>query len=113
MEFSNRIENGICIISVKGEIAIDGVRLTRDYIMTHIEDEAVKGLIINLENVRFIDSNGMGLIITVSTAMQERNGSFAITNLSKSSEDNFTASHLNTILNIYSTESEALSSFGG
>ena len=112
MEFSNRIENGICIISVTGEIAIDGVSLTRDYIMTHIEDEAVKGLIINLKNVRFIDSNGMGLIITVSTAMQERNGSFAITNLSKASEDNFTTSGLNTILNIYSTESEALSSFG-
>jgi anti-anti-sigma factor len=113
MEFSHRIENGICIISVEGNIALDGVSTAKSYLKTHIEDEAVKGIVINFENVNFIDSSGIGLIVSVFKTMQERNGSFAITNLSKKNEEIFTITRLNKILNIYPTESEALSSISG
>ena len=113
MEFSHRVENGICIISVEGNIALDGVNEAKAFLKSHIEDDGVKGIVINFEKVNFIDSSGIGLIVSVFKTMQERDGSFAITNLSKKNEEIFTITRLNKILNIFPTESEALSTIGG
>lgn len=113
MEFSQRIENGICIISVDGNIALDGVNEAKAFLKSHIEDDGVKGIVINFENVNFIDSSGIGLIVSVFKTMQERNGAFAISNLSKKNEEIFTITRLNKILNIYPTESEAVASVTG
>ena len=112
MEFSQRVEDGICIISVDGNIALDGVNEAKTFLKSHIEDEGIKGIVINFEKVNFIDSSGIGLIVSIFKTMQERNAGFAITNLSKKNEEIFTITRLNKILNIFPGESEALASFG-
>ena len=113
MEFSQRNENGICIISVEGNIALDGVNEAKGFLKKHIEDDQVKGIVINFEKVNFIDSSGIGLIVSVFKMMQERQGGFAISNLSKKNEEIFTITRLDKILNIFSTEKEALSAISG
>jgi anti-anti-sigma factor len=110
MIFSNRIENGICVISVEGNIALDGVNEAKTYLRPHMENQDLKGILINFEKVNFIDSSGIGLIVSVFKAMQQREGKFALSNLSKKNEEIFTITRLNKILDIYSTEGEALSS---
>lgn len=112
MIFSNRIENGICVISVEGNIALDGVNEAKTYLRPHMENQELKGILINFEKVNFIDSSGIGLIVSVFKAMQQREGKFALSNLSKKNEEIFTITRLNKILDIYSTESEALASMG-
>lgn len=109
MIFSHRIENGICIVSIEGNIALDGVNEAKAFLKPHLESGEVKGIVINFEKVNFIDSSGIGLIVSVFKTMQERSGSFAITNLSKKNEEIFTITRLNKILNIFPTESEAIS----
>ncbi len=112
MIFSHRIENGICIVSIEGNIALDGVNEAKAFLKPHLESDEVKGIVINFEKVNFIDSSGIGLIVSVFKTMQERSGSFAITNLSKKNEEIFTITRLNKILNIFPTESEAISAAG-
>ncbi len=112
MIFSNRIESGICVISVEGNIALDGVNEAKTYLRPHMENQELKGILINFEKVNFIDSSGIGLIVSVFKAMQQREGKFALSNLSKKNEEIFTITRLNKILDIYGTENEALSSLG-
>lgn len=112
MIFSNRIDNGICVISVEGNIALDGVNEAKTYLRPHMENQELKGILINFEKVNFIDSSGIGLIVSVFKAMQQREGKFALSNLSKKNEEIFTITRLNKILDIYGTEGEALASLG-
>ncbi len=112
MIFSHRVDNGICIIAIEGNIALDGVNEAKEFLKPHVESDEIKGIVINFEKVNFIDSSGIGLIVSVFKTMQERSGSFAITNLSKKNEEIFTITRLNKILNIYPTEEEAISASG-
>ena len=112
MIFSHRVDNGICIIAIEGNIALDGVNEAKEFLKPHVESDEIKGIVINFEKVNFIDSSGIGLIVSVFKTMQERSGSFAITNLSKKNEEIFTITRLNKILNIFPTEEEAISASG-
>lgn len=112
MIFSHRVDNGICIIAIEGNIALDGVNEAKEFLKPHVESDEIKGIVINFEKVNFIDSSGIGLIVSVFKTMQERSGTFAITNLSKKNEEIFTITRLNKILSIYPTEEEAISVAG-
>ena len=108
MIFSHRVDDGICVISIEGNIALDGVNEAKTFLKPHIENPEVKAIVINFEKVNFIDSSGIGLIVSIFKTMQEKSGQFAITNLSAKNEEIFSITRLNKILSIYPGESEAL-----
>ena len=113
MIFSHRIENGTCVVSVEGNIALDGVNEAKAYLKPHMENPEVKAIVVNFEKVNFIDSSGIGLIVSIFKSIQQKEGRFAITNLSAKNEEIFTITRLNKILDIFATEAEALSSIKG
>ena len=113
MIFSHRIEGKICIISIEGNIALDGVNEAKTFLKPHIENADITGIVVNFEKVNFIDSSGIGLIVSIFKTMQEKSGDFAITNLSQKNEEIFSITRLNKILNIFPSEGEALSSIKG
>ena len=108
MNFTHRIENGLCIVAIDGNIALDGVNEAKAFLKTHIENPDVKGIIINFEKVNFIDSSGIGLIVSIFKTMQEKSGSFAISNLSGKNQEIFSITRLNKILDIFPAEKDAL-----
>jgi len=112
MIFSHRIENGVCVVGVEGNIALDGVNEAKAYLKPHMENPDVRGIVINFEKVNFIDSSGIGLIVSIFKSVQQKEGNFAITNLSAKNEEIFTITRLNKILDIYPSEAEALSAIG-
>jgi anti-anti-sigma factor len=109
MIFSHRLEDQVCVVAIEGNIALDGVNEAKAFLKPHIENPDITGIVINFEKVNFIDSSGIGLIVSIFKTMQEKNGQFAITNLSQKNEEIFSITRLNKILNIYPAESEALS----
>ena len=110
---THRIENGFCLVNIEGNITLDGVNEAKTYLKPHLESSEVTGLVINFEKVNFIDSSGIGLIVSIFKTMQQKNGKFALTNLSKKNEEIFGITRLNKILDIFPSEAEALSSLGG
>jgi stage II sporulation protein AA (anti-sigma F factor antagonist) len=105
---THRIQNGICVVSIEGNIALDGVNEAKSYLKPHLDSPDVKGLVMNFEKVNFIDSSGIGLIVSVFKTMQQKEGKFALTNLSKKNEEIFSITRLNKILDIFESEKEAL-----
>ncbi|MBI4081189.1 MAG: STAS domain-containing protein [Candidatus Lambdaproteobacteria bacterium] len=108
MAFSHRIEDGICVVSIEGNIALDGVSEAKAYLKPHLENPAIKAMVINFENVNFIDSSGIGLIVSLFKAMQQKDAKFSLCNLKKKNEEIFVITRLNKILDIYPTEADAL-----
>ena len=110
---THRIEDDICLVSIEGNIALDGVNEAKAYLKTHLDSPDIKGLVINFEKVNFIDSSGIGLIVSIFKTMQQKDGQFGLTNLSKKNEEIFSITRLNKILNIYQSEEEALKAIKG
>ncbi len=113
MIFSHRVEGEVCVISIEGNIALDGVNEAKSFLKPHIENPDLKAIVINFEKVNFIDSSGIGLIVSIFKTIQEKSGQFAITNLSPKNEEIFSITRLNKILSIYPAEAEALSAIKG
>ena len=110
---SHRIENKVCLISIEGNIALDGVNEAKSYMKPHLDNPDINGLVINFDKVNFIDSSGIGLIVSIFKTMQQKEGKFALTNLSKKNEEIFSITRLNKILEIFPTEGDALSAVQG
>jgi anti-anti-sigma factor len=109
MVFNHRVDKNICVVSIEGNIALDGVNEAKEYLRPLLENREVKGLLINFSQVNFIDSSGIGLIVSLFKTLQQREAKFALSNLSKKNEEIFTITRLNKILDIYPSEAEAMS----
>ncbi|MBF0288649.1 MAG: STAS domain-containing protein [SAR324 cluster bacterium] len=110
MQLEHRIDNSVCIISIEGNIALDGVNDVKGYVKTFLEDESVKAIVLNFSKVDFIDSSGIGLVVSIFKALQGRQAKFALCHLSKKNTEIFSMTRLDKILSIYGTEDEALAS---
>lgn len=113
MIFSHRVEKSVCLISIEGNIALDGVNEAKAYLKPHIENPEIVSIVINFEKVNFIDSSGIGLIVSIFKTMQQKEGKFAISNLSKKNEEIFNITRLNKILEIFPSEADALKAVQG
>ena len=109
---THRIEKEVCVVSIEGNIALDGVNEAKSYLKPHLDSPDVKGLVINFEKVNFIDSSGIGLIVSIFKTMQQKDGKFALSNLSKKNEEIFSITRLNRILNIHALEQDAIKAMG-
>ena len=110
---THRIQDGICVVTIEGNIALDGVNEAKSYLKPHLDSPDIKGLVINFEKVNFIDSSGIGLIVSIFKTMQQKEGKFALTNLSKKNEEIFSITRLNKILDIFESEKEATDALAG
>ena len=109
MQLKHRISNNICILSVEGNVALDGVSDVKSYLKPFLNDSTVKGLIINFEQINFIDSSGIGLIVSIFKTLQQRGAKLALCKLSKKNQEIFNMTRLDKILTIHDTEETALS----
>lgn len=105
---THKIENGLCVIAIEGNIALDGVNEAKAYLKPHLENGDIKGILINFEKVNFIDSSGIGLIVSIFKTMQQKDAKFALSNLSKKNEEIFSITRLNKILDIYESEDQGV-----
>jgi anti-anti-sigma factor len=102
------MESNTCVIAIEGNIALDGVNEAKAFLKPHLDNPSIKGILINFEKVNFIDSSGIGLIVSIFKTMQQKDGRLALSNLSQKNMEIFTITRLNKILDIYGTESEGL-----
>jgi len=108
MQLKHRIEDNVCIFSIEGNIALDGVSDVKSYIKPFLSDEDIKGIVINFESVNFIDSSGIGLIVSVFKNLQQRKASLTLCQLSAKNKEIFNMTRLDKILNIFDSEQEAI-----
>jgi len=111
MDINHKIKNEVCIVAINGNMAMDSIADIKHYIALILDDESLIGLIINFKNVRFIDSSGLGLIISTFKTLQQRDAKFAIFQLNESNTEIFKMTRLGIIVTIVETEEEALSIF--
>lgn len=75
--------------------------------MVNLNAQGVKYVLLNLSEVKYVDSSGLSSILTANRLCQAAQGMLAISNINAHVEKLIKISHLENVLKIFPTESEA------
>lgn len=108
---STREVEGITVVDFRGRIAFgEGNTKLRETI-TGLSSAGVNKVVLNMAEVDFVDSSGIGEMVKGHMAMRKQGGQLKLTSLSKTVSDLLQATSLNKIFEIYADEASALKSF--
>ena len=101
----------ICVITPVGDIKIGaGAEALREAVQREI-DAGVKKMVLNLAEVGYVDSSGLGEMIACLKRAAEAGGDLKLANRRKRVSDLFQLTRLETVFSSYDTVEEALSSY--
>jgi anti-sigma B factor antagonist len=111
MNISERVVEGVSVLDLSGKIVLgEGDIQLKDRIRDLLADGQRK-ILLNLGDVSYIDSAGLGAIISCYTTSKREGGQLRLVNLTKKVKDLLTITKLITIFEPYESEKEALESF--
>jgi anti-sigma B factor antagonist len=111
MKITNREEGSVTVIEPKGKITIgEGDLILRDEITKNLSEEKKK-LVLDLGGVSYMDSAGVGELVSVYTSVKNRGGELKLANLTKKIKDLLTITQLMTIFDTYDSVNDAVASF--
>ena len=111
MDIKERVVDGVSVLDLSGKIVLgEGDGQVRDRIKDLLAD-GQKKILLNLGEVNYIDSAGLGAMISSYTTVKRQGGQLKLVSLTKRIQDLLAITKLITVFETYDTESEALSSF--
>lgn len=111
MEIQERVANDVMILDLKGELILgEGDQRLRDKINSVLH-QGHKLLLLNLEEVPYIDSAGLGEIVRTYATVNRQGGRLKLLHLGKRIRDLMSITKLLTVFEAFENESEAVKSF--
>jgi anti-sigma B factor antagonist len=108
---TTREHSGIMLVDLSGRISLgDGSALLRKTVRDLLEEGRTK-IILNLGDVNYIDSSGIGELVSGFTAVRNRGGELKLLNLTKKVHDLLQITKLFTVFDVFNDESTAIRSF--
>jgi anti-sigma B factor antagonist len=111
MDINKRTKDEIVILDITGEIDLYNAPEIKDIINKLIEEQKYN-VIINLEKVSYIDSSGIGALISSLSNLKKYQGGLKIINVYASVRKVFELTKLTSFFEIYDSEDDALAAFG-
>ena len=111
MQIEERVVNGVTILDLKGKITLgEGDEALKDKINSLLLQER-KRILLNLADVPYIDSAGLGEIVRTYTTVSRQGGQLKLVNLTKRITDLLSITKLLTVFEAFESETEALKSY--
>ena len=106
-----KIGNVMTIIDLTGRITIGaGDVMLREHINQLLE-QGERNILLNMAEVTYMDSSGVGELISCYTSVTKRGGKLKLLNLIGKIRDLLQITRLITIFEVYDNEAEAVASF--
>ena len=111
MTFKVREVGGVTIVDLSGKITMgDGSPTLREEVHKLL-DEGKKKIVLNLADVNYIDSSGLGELVSAYTAVKNAGGELKLLNLTSKVRDLLVITKLVTVFDVKDDEASAVSSF--
>ncbi len=112
MKATNRQVEGVAVVDMSGRITLgEGSVVLRDSIRDLI-GKGQKKILLNLGDVTYIDSSGIGELVSAFTAVRREGGELKLLNLTKKVHDLLQITKLYTVFDIKDDEATAIKAFG-
>jgi anti-sigma B factor antagonist len=106
-----RDAGGVTVVDISGRITLgEGSALLRKTIRELLDDKR-SNILLNLADVDYIDSSGIGELVSAYTAVKNRSGSLKLLQLTRKVHDLLQLTKLFTVFDVYSDENTAIRSF--
>ena len=111
MEIKERVVGGVSILDLSGKIVLgEGDGQVKERIKDLLSD-GQRRILLNLAEVNYIDSAGLGTLIGSYTTAKRDGGTLKLVNLTKRIRDLLAITKLITVFETFDNEAEALASF--
>jgi anti-sigma B factor antagonist len=111
MKSTTRQVDGVTIVDLSGRITLgEGSTMLRD-IVRDIISKGNKKILLNLGDVTYIDSSGIGELVSAFTTVRNGGGELKLLNLTKKVHDLLQITKLYTVFDIKDDEANAIQSF--
>jgi anti-anti-sigma factor len=111
MEVKKVVEGNVFIFQFEGNLILSDLEKARKLVKESIDGENAKNIVFDLENVDFIDSAGIGFIVSIFKSLKTKNGNFALASLKLKPKEVFKLTRLDKIIPIYDNTEAAKQSF--
>ena len=111
MHIQERPVNDVMILDLQGKLTLgDGDELLRDKVNSLVQQD-FKKIVLNLENVPYIDSAGLGEVVRTYTTVSRQGGTLKLLHLTKRIQDLLAITKLLTVFETFDSEADAVKSF--
>jgi len=111
MQIDQRAVGDVVVLDLKGRITMgEGDELLKDKVNSLV-NQGHKKIVLNLAEVPYIDSAGLGEIVRTYTTVSKQGGSLKLLNLTKRITDLLSITKLLTVFETFDSENEAVRSF--
>jgi anti-sigma B factor antagonist len=111
MQIEQRAVGDVVVLDVKGRVTLgEGDELLKDKVNSLL-NQSQKKIVLNLAEVPYIDSAGLGEIVRTYTTVSRQGGSLKLLNLTKRITDLLSITKLLTVFETFESENDAVRSF--
>ena len=111
MKASTRQVDGVTIVDLSGRITLgEGSVVLRDTIKDLL-GKGAKQILLNLSDVSYIDSSGIGELVSAFTSVRNQGGELKLLHLTKKVHDLLQITKLYTVFDVKDDEAGAISAF--
>jgi anti-sigma B factor antagonist len=108
LSVNTRKVDSVVVVDMSGQLSAgEPVLLLRNTVRRFVED-GNKKFLLNLGNVSYIDSSGLGELITTYTSLRNRQGDVKLLNLTKSAKDLLQMTKLLTVFDTFDDEAKGV-----
>jgi len=100
--------DGVIVLDLSGRLTIgEPVLLLRETLRTQVND-GLRQFVLNLGDVSYIDSSGLGELVSAYTTVRNKQGDVKLLNLPAKAKDLLQMTKLLTVFDVYDDESKAV-----
>src|SRR2546423_7321449 len=111
LNMKERQSGDVTVLDMDGKITIGEGSVALRSAVRRLLEEGKKKILLNLAGVGYIDSSGIGELVSSYTAINKDSGQLKLLHLTQKLQDLLTITKLLTVFDVYDDESEALSNF--
>ena len=110
MSFAIHKEGDVCVVSVEGQLIVGNRQELKQKVLDEIE-RGERKFLVDFNQTGYIDSSGLGVLVSLSKKIREHGGELRLTNLNEDLKTLFELTKLDTLFQIADTRERALESF--
>ena len=111
LKMSDREVDGVAVVALDGRIVLgEESNALREKVKSLIA-AGKKKIILNMDNITFIDSAGLGTLVAAHHSVKSQGASMRLCHLGSKFQEVLQITKLLTVFDVYNTEAEAVASF--
>jgi anti-sigma B factor antagonist len=111
LNISERQAGDVTVLDLGGKITIGEGSVSLRSAIRRLIEEGKKKILLNLAQVSYVDSSGIGELVSSYTTIGRENGQLKLLNLTQKIQDLLAITKLLTVFDTYEDEQTALNSF--